>query len=181
MRFYVYAIFRLDGSPCYIGKGTGNRWRQHGHKGRDSNWRLVELIHEAGGELPTVIIRSGLSDDEAKRTEMAFIAAIGRGHKGPLVNFTDGGEGLDGTSMPAEIRAKISAAHKGKPKSVEHRANLSASRKAMFAARRAAGIETKLSPEHCAAISRGNLHKIIPQSTKDALSRTHKGKVLAQE
>jgi hypothetical protein len=181
LRFYVYVIFRLDGSPCYIGKGTGNRWKQHGYKGRDSNWRLVKLIDEAGGDLPTVIIRDGMADDEAKRMEIAFIKAIGRGHKGPLVNFTDGGEGLTGTIMPEEIRSKISAAHKGKPKSSEHCAAMGAGRKALFAARRAAGIVTTLSEAHRAAIGRGNKGKTISDAAKAAVSRAHKGQKLSPD
>src|ERR1700761_7893189 len=102
--FYLYVYFRLNGSPCYIGKGCGQRWLSHEQKNRCSNHRLRALIERAGGELPKLKIREGLTNDEASAMEIAFIAAIGRGRKGPLVNMTDGGEGTVGNVLSAESR-----------------------------------------------------------------------------
>jgi hypothetical protein len=120
--FYVYVYFRHDdGTPCYVGKGKGERWRQF--KSRN-NPRLRSLIRKAGGELPCVIVRSGLTEAQAFEFEKAFIVAIGKGKAGPLVNFTDGGEG---PSNPApSTRLKMRAAKLNRPQSVEHRAAIGA-------------------------------------------------------
>ena len=94
--FYVYVCFRTDGSPCYVGKGKGNRAATSYKKTK--NVYLRRIVSRCGGELPTVIIRSGLAEAEAFAIERAFIAAIGRRDLGlgPLANRTDGGEGLSG-------------------------------------------------------------------------------------
>lgn len=109
MRAYVYVLFRPDGTPCYVGKGRGDRWTHHERrpKVRGHNPHLARIIAKAGGELPKVKVRVGLTDIEAFAIEVALIAAIGRGKNGPLVNLTDGGDGLVNPSP--ETRAKMSA------------------------------------------------------------------------
>lgn len=102
--FYVYVIFRLDGTPCYVGKGKGHRWRQHA-KG-SHNRRLKAIYAKAGCDLPVVIIQDGLTSAKACVTEIAFIRAIGRSPSGPLVNLTEGGEGQLGHSPSEETREK---------------------------------------------------------------------------
>jgi NUMOD3 motif len=173
--FYVYIYFRLDGSPCYVGKGRGRRWRTHCHRAC-SNGRLAKIISNAGGNLPIVVIRKNLSNDEARSIERAFISAIGRGRRGPLVNMTDGGEGIAGIPMLDEIKRKISRANRGRRLTAEHRANLSRARKEMFARRRAEGIKTALSPEHRAAISAGNMGKTMSVEARANLSAAKKGR-----
>lgn len=112
--FYVYVIFRTNGIPCYVGKGRGQRSKHHAKFSH--NRHLRNIYNQAGGVLPLVKIREGLTDPEACSIERAFIAAIGRADLGlgPLVNFCDGGEGTSGHVKSAETRAKLSAAHKGK-------------------------------------------------------------------
>ncbi len=173
--FYVYVLFRPDGSPCYVGKGRGNRWRHHEQKGKCSNHRLAAIIARAGCELPKVKIREGLASSEACKIEVAIIAAIGRGRNGPLVNLTDGGEGLGGVPMPDDIKRKIARANTGRRLTPEHRENLSRARKEMFAKRRAAGIQTTLSAEHRTAISRGNTGKTMSAASKARMSAAKKG------
>lgn len=126
--FYVYVIFRLDGSPCYVGKGKGNRYRRTPRHSK--NPHLARICRNSGGYLPTVIIRSNLTEPEAFEIERAFIAAISReAHGGPLVNLTDGGEGPSGLSCSAETRLKISVGNKGKKRAPEVGAAISAARK----------------------------------------------------
>jgi len=117
--YYVYVYFRLNGEPCYIGKGKEDRWLVH--EKRCTNKRLWRIIQKSGGELPKVIIRDCLTNDEAKEIEKAFIKALGRLDlgTGPLVNLTDGGEGEN----PSEAqREAIRKARTGCTTSAEARA-----------------------------------------------------------
>lgn len=99
MKSYIYIIFRPNGTPCYVGKGTGDRWKRHDRKEKQ-NPHLWNIIKQAGGDPPTVIIKDGLNDKDALEFEIAFIKAIGREiNGGPLVNMTDGGEGTVGAKM----------------------------------------------------------------------------------
>lgn len=129
--FYIYCYFRPTGEPCYIGKGRGRRWKHH--LKQSTNPRLRNIIAKAGGDVPHVKLHVGLLNDQANEYEIALIKAIGRGKNGPLVNMTDGGEGVLGPRGPMsqEHKLKIGAAQRGKtrpPISDETRAKLRASR-----------------------------------------------------
>ena len=125
---YVYIYFRPDGSPCYVGKGRGNRWNNH--YTQRQNKHLSAIIDLAGGELPRVKIKEGITDAEACDIERAFIAAIGReANGGPLINLTDGGDGVRGMRHNPESRAKIAAAHTGAVFSKERRDRIGAANK----------------------------------------------------
>lgn len=116
--FYVYIIFRRDGTPCYVGKGCNRRWRLlPKHR---NNPHLRRIANNSDGELPTVVIRSGLIEDEAFETEIALIKAIGRTiNGGPLVNLTDGGEGPSGLVHSQKTLDAIAAKNRGKKRSPE--------------------------------------------------------------
>ena len=146
--FYVYAYFRLDGSPCYVGKGIGERWRHRGSYGRNVHFvRIHAQAKRLGQALPCVKLVEGLSEREALDLEAFFIAAIGcEVDGGPLVNLTMGGEtGPTGYKWTAEqrknhaprrgkvhtleTRVLMSRASKGKKKSPEHIANAAAAQR----------------------------------------------------
>lgn len=116
--YYIYLIYHPNGTPCYVGKGRAHRWKQHAKT--SSNQRLAR-IYAKYGDLPIVKVKENLTNEEAMREEVLLIASIGRENKGmgPLVNFTDGGEGASGIVRSAETRAKLSAAKKGKKNSPE--------------------------------------------------------------
>ena len=103
-KFYVYVIFRMNGAPCYVGKGSGRRTEYT--CARTPNLHLKRIYQAANGKLPIVRVREGITEREAFDTERALIAAIGRkAHGGPLVNLTDGGEGVSGLVWTPEMRA----------------------------------------------------------------------------
>ena len=163
-RFYVYVIFRMDGTPCYVGKGQRDRYQVHYR--RSNNAHLKRLSAAAGGRLPVVIVRDGLTDEEALATEIAFIAAIGRDiHGGPLVNFTDGGEGAAGYQHTEENKKRLSAATKGLPKRPGFGTEVSL---------RLKGVPK--SPAHCAAIGRASTGRVKSEASRAKNSASQRGR-----
>lgn len=85
--FYVYLYLREDGSPYYVGKGTGNRaWKRN----------KFEFINPKNERI--MIVAHRLSEEEAFILEMKLISEYGRkdNETGILRNKTDGGEGVSG-------------------------------------------------------------------------------------
>lgn len=107
-KFYVYVFFDESGTPIYVGKGTGKRDRRY-HPG------------------PKVRVREGITENEAFETERALIRAIGRKPNGPLLNLSDGGEGISGYRYTVEQRARVSAGAKRRGISPETIAKMIAS------------------------------------------------------
>lgn len=102
-KFYVYLIFRPNWIPCYVGKGHGGRWLVHFRK--CYNPHLAAIIAKAGGRLPVIKLDENLAGREAEKLEKRYIRIIGREMRGgPLVNQTDGGDGVVGRSPEACAR-----------------------------------------------------------------------------
>ena len=97
MRFYTYAYLREDGSPYYIGKGTGKRMHKNSH-----NVNRPPLERR-------IYLKTGLTEEEAHQHERYMIAVLGRKDNGTgiLRNLTDGGEGVSGKVTSEETKEKL--------------------------------------------------------------------------
>ena len=130
--FYTYAYLREDGTPYYIGKGQGDRWKLKHRRGR--------LRVPAADRV--LFLKEGLTEAQAFAHEVYLIAVLGRKDLGTgiLRNLTDGGEGTSGRRYSDETRAKLRAAHKNgnrvynnRKLSEETKAKLSAATKKQLA------------------------------------------------
>lgn len=187
--FYVYVIFRLDGRPCYVGKGHGRRWKDHDRGA--TNPYLRRIIAQSDGPLPITKVREGLPEAEALATEIALIAAIGRViNGGPLVNLTDGGEGSSGYQHKPESKGKTSAALRGRPKSPEHVANMKANHKGFSGGSHTLSARAKIaislkgyqkSPEHKENLRIAGIGYKHPPERVLKNSISHKGMIISLE
>ena len=108
-RFYVYAYLRKNGTPYYIGKGTGNRaWANHRRGSRG--------IATPKDKHNIVIVANDISELWAFALERRLIRWYGRKDigSGILLNLSDGGEGPAGIVPSTQHRQNLSKALKGK-------------------------------------------------------------------
>jgi hypothetical protein len=106
--FYVYAYMRDDGTPYYIGKGSGSR-----------AWSKSDRTVFSKKDFSNILIlESNLTDVGALAIERRLIRWYGRldNRTGILRNKTDGGDGNAGWLMPEETKQKISKSKQGQLK-----------------------------------------------------------------
>lgn len=105
---YTYIHRRAsDRKIFYVGKGKNRRAWSNDRK--NLHWRRTVAKHG----LIVEVVKDGMKEPCALTLERILVGMIGREN---LVNLTDGGEGGTGYIPPPEVRAKMSAAKKGKPR-----------------------------------------------------------------
>lgn len=160
-------MFRPDGRPCYIGRGSGNRVQI---MKRRYNRYLQRIIDAAGGQIESRKIADNLTEIQANELERRWIRILGRSNTGGyLVNVTDGGEGIKGWKRPpgkprtaAEIASKP-IIQKGIPKSPTQRARQSQAHK-----------DVPLSRAHALAIGAAHLGKRRSEETRRRMSESNR-------
>jgi hypothetical protein len=127
VRFYTYLHRRNDtGEVFYIGKGRGDRATSKSR--RNKHWNHIVDKHGRTAE----IVAPWPTEAEALDHEKFLIACF-RGMGIPLVNLTDGGDGLCGHVPSQETRAKRSASHMGKRVPDAVRKKMSEAKRAQWA------------------------------------------------
>src|SRR5215472_10370684 len=191
-RFIVYMYrdprYGKKQQAIYVGKGLvkKNRADSHWNGHNKHNRLLVSVLKKirSDGLEPIIEIIAGFDDEEnAYRLEKKLITLFGRRdlRTGTLCNLTDGGEGTIGTirvtpkSPSPEARAKMSAAHRGKPKSLEMRNNLSIAKKGKPSPLRGRTIPPEIRAKISAA-KKGKPGQPRSAETRAKMSASHKGK-----
>lgn len=174
--YYIYAYLRNKGSetaqagmPYYIGKGTGRRaFVKHGNG-----------ISKPNDKSKIIILESNLTEIGAFALERRLIKWWGRKDikTGILLNRSDGGEGRSGHKHSEEVKAKMSAAKKGKPLSKEHSAKISAANKG----RAGIGKGVPRSAEVCAKISKSSKGRKFSAERCEQMSKSRLGKCYLTE
>jgi len=126
MQHYVYLHRRPDsGEVFYVGKGQGDR--AHRATSRNRHWRNV--VAKAGQPLVQFVCRD-MDEDLAFLAEVEAIDAHRR-RGAPLVNLTDGGEGVSGLKRRKPTQEEIErrrAANTGRKRTPEQCARIAAAK-----------------------------------------------------
>lgn len=131
---YIYGEYTFDYEPFYIGKGHGKRFKSHLFESKqkyDTNKikinKIKKIIRETGNNPHIIFLKENLSENDSLVLEVDAIKVIGRKDKnvGPLLNLTDGGEGVSGMKHTDSTLEKIRQACLGKKHSEEVKKKIS--------------------------------------------------------
>lgn len=118
MKFYVYIYYcPIRNEPIYVGSGAGGRAKTHlNRKDKHPFTHRLNWIRKQG-QLPIIEKYFCETREEAYIRETYGIFLLGRKdlNLGPLLNLTDGGEGMNGHVFTEEHRKNLSIAQKKRP------------------------------------------------------------------
>lgn len=164
--FYVYVHRKATtGEIFYVGKGKDDRAYVFG---RNRYWDNTAKKH--GYTVET--IETGLQEWYALELEINLIAYHGRRDLklGPLVNMTDGGEGMSGFKFNQESKDKMGAANRGRIRSEETKSKLS-----KLSTGNKNSLGHKHSEETKTVLSKINIGKTHSEETKQKISELFSG------
>ena len=109
-QFYTYLHCKPDGTPFYVGKGCGKRFRVFTQRGEFH----ANVVAKYGAKNILLFVFPCDSEQQAFDDEIQQIAQLRRdGFR--LANSTDGGEGASGRVLSEESLRKLSESHTGQP------------------------------------------------------------------
>jgi hypothetical protein len=116
MKYYTYAYLREDGTPYYIGKGSG--FRMYDDRGK--------ACFKPTDKKRIIVLKYFDLEFDAFKHEIYMISIFGRKDLGTgiLRNRTDGGDGCNRV-ITDETKKRMSEAQKGKKLTNEHKNNIS--------------------------------------------------------
>lgn len=128
---YTYGSFMFAFEPFYVGKGTKNRYKEHlwevnadtnRNKNPHKKYIISKIRRETGSDPLIVFPHTAMLAAEVKTHEQALIRTVGRRdlNVGPLVNLTDGGDGMLGRAQPVSQKQKVGLALRGRKKTERH-------------------------------------------------------------
>jgi len=164
-KYYVYLhIKETTGEPFYVGKGINKRYK-YGHN-RSKHWH--NIVNKHGFDI--IFLETNLSNEQSLEREIYWIKRIGRNDLGlgPLVNFTNGGEGNSGRKHTDESKQKMSKIATGRVMSDKAKLNMSKAKLNM----------TQETKDKLSLLNKG---KTLSQETKDKIALSNKGKKRSQE
>jgi hypothetical protein len=163
-RFYVYGWYLSDGTCFYVGKGTGDRYRERSR--RNEYWINIVAQEEREGRLVSVKkLYEGLSEQDALSIEESLIKQLA-----PKANLTLGGQGPTGYRHTVGALQRTGSAQKALWQDPEYRAHM---------------VETHTGHTHTeetkAKIGAAHKGQKRPEGTGEKIAATKRGKPRSEE